>query len=288
MTAISLDLSKKPELIWLSRLVADIQVVAQERDLLLVGAQARDLLLMHAYRIDTRRATEDVDLAFMVGDWSQFLDLRTRLVESGRFSELERTLHKLTHNGVGNSRVDLIPFAGVEDAERHIAWPPDDATVMNVIGFREAHEAALTVSIPEGVSVNVPPLHGLVLLKLSAWADRRLIPPLGKDAHDIRLLFKHYLEAGNQERLYTVAAHLLDRPDFDFEVAGAWLLGHDARALLEASAMATNTVPFYAALLRREVSAATESILSKRHALTRPGFRSATAAFVCGGLQRLT
>ena len=79
MTAISLDLSKKPELVWLSRLVADIQVVARERDLLLVGAQARDLLLMHAYRIDTRRATEDVDLAFMVRDWSQFLDLRTRL-----------------------------------------------------------------------------------------------------------------------------------------------------------------------------------------------------------------
>ena len=74
-----------------------------------------------------------------------------------------------------------------------------DATVMNVIGFREAHEAALTVSIPEGVSVNVPPLHGLVLLKLSAWADRRLIPPLGEDAHDIRLLFKHYLEATLRE-----------------------------------------------------------------------------------------
>jgi len=261
VTAISLDLSKKPELIWLSRLVADIQVVARERDLLLVGAQARDLLLMHACRIDTRRATEDVDLAFMVGDWSQFLDLRTRLVESGRCSQHERTLHKLIHNGVGGSRVDLIPFAGVEDAERHIAWPPDDATVMNVIGFREAHEAALTVSMPEGVSVNVPPLHGLALLKLSAWADRRLIPPLGKDAHDIRLLFKHYLEAGNQERLYAEAAHLLERPDFDFEVAGACLPGPDARALLEASATATNTVPFYAALLKREVSAATESML---------------------------
>src|SRR5438270_6667863 len=160
-------------------MVAYIQFVARERDLLHVDAQARDLLLTHAYRIDTRRATEDVDLAFMVRDWSQFLDLRTRLVASGRFSEHERTLHK------------LIPFAGVEDAERHIAWPPDDATVMNVIGFREAHEAALTVSIPEGVSVNVPPLHGLVLLKISAWVDRRLTPPLGKDAHDIRLLLKH-------------------------------------------------------------------------------------------------
>jgi predicted nucleotidyltransferase len=147
-------LSEKPELVWLSRLVADVQVVAREHDLLLVGAQARDLLLMHAYRIDTRRATEDVDLAFMVGDWRQFLDLRTRLVESGRFSEHTGTLHKLTHHGVGTSRVDLIPFAGVEDADRHIAWPPDGAVVMNVMGFREAREAALSVSMPDGVSVN--------------------------------------------------------------------------------------------------------------------------------------
>jgi predicted nucleotidyltransferase len=261
VTATSLDLSKKPELVWLSRLVADIQVVAREHDLLLVGAQARDLLLMHANRIDTRRATEDVDLAFMVGDWNQFLDLRAQLVESGRFSEHERTLHKLTHNGVGGLRVDLIPFAGVEDADRHIAWPPDGAVVMNVIGFREVLESALSVSLPEAISINVPPLPGLVLLKLSAWADRRLMPPLDKDAYDIRLLFKHYLEAGNQERLYVEAAHLLDRSDFDFEVAGAWLLGHDARALLEVSATATNTVPFYAELLKREASAATESIL---------------------------
>jgi predicted nucleotidyltransferase len=163
VTATSLDLSKKPELVWLSRLVADIQVVAREHDLLLVGAQARDLLLMHAYRIDTRRATEDVDLAFMVGDWNQFLDLRARLVESGRFSEHERALHKLTHNGVGGSRVDLIPFAGVEDADRHIAWPPDGAVVMNVIGFREVLESALSVSLPEAISINVPPLPGLTL-----------------------------------------------------------------------------------------------------------------------------
>jgi len=272
VTAISLDLSNKPELVWLSRLVADVQVVAREHDLLLVGAQARDLLLMHAYRIDTRRATEDVDLAFLVGDWRQFFDLRTRLVESGRFSEHTSTLHKLTHHGVGTSRVDLIPFAGVEDADRHIAWPPDGAVVMNVIGFREAREAALSVAMPDGVSVNVPPLHGLLLLKLSAWADRRLMPPLGKDAHDIRLLFKHYLEAGNQERLYVEAAHLLDRSDFDFEVAGAWLLGHDARALLEASATAANTVPFYDGLVKRETSAATESMLLSDMRSSDPAF----------------
>jgi predicted nucleotidyltransferase len=111
------------------------------------------------------------------------------------------------------------------------------------------------------MSVDVPPLYALILLKLAAWADRRVIPPLGKDAHDIRLLLKHYLEAGNQERLYTVAAHLLDRADFDFEAAGAWLLGHDARVMLNESVAAASSVPFYLAIVQREATAATESLL---------------------------
>ena len=132
---------------------------------------------------------------------------------------------------------------------------------MNVIGFREAHDVAIAVDLPEAMSVDVPTLYALMLLKLAAWADRRVIPPLGKDAHDIRLLLKHYLEAGNQERLYTVAAHLLDRADFDFEAAGAWLLGHDARVMLNESVTAASSVPFYLAIVQREATAATESLL---------------------------
>ena len=132
---------------------------------------------------------------------------------------------------------------------------------MNVIGFREAHHVAMTVDLPDAISVAVPPLHALMLLKLAAWTDRRLIPPLGKDAHDIRLLLKHYLEAGNQERLYTVAAHLLDRADFDFEAAGAWLLGHDARTMLDEGVSAASSVPFYLGIVQREATAATESLL---------------------------
>jgi len=261
VTATWIDLSKKSELTWLSRLVADIRLAAPKHDLLLVGAQARDLLLQYAHGIDTGRATEDIDVAFIVANWDEFLSLRTRLLESGRFLELPHTLHKLIHNGIGTARVDLIPFAGIEDASRHIAWPPDGATIMNVIGFREAYGAALNVAMPEGLLVKVPPLHSLVLLKLSAWVDRRLIPPLGKDAYDIRIMFKHYLDAGNQERFYVEAPHLLDRADFDYEVAGAWLLGHDARALLETSELADTTTPYYVDLVRREARAANESLL---------------------------
>jgi len=256
-----LNLSTKPDLVWLARLIDDVQRAAPESDFLLAGAQARDLVLMHGYGIDTQRATEDVDLAFLVSDWNDFQLLRTRLIESSRFTGNAVEPYKLRHVGIGAARVDLIPFAGVEDARRMIAWPPDRAIVMNVMGFLEAHDAALAIVLPEGVSVNVPPLHALMLLKLAAWTDRRLTPPIGKDARDIRLLLKCYLQAGNQERLYEEAAHLLERADFEFEASGAWLLGSDALALLHASATSRSSVPFYLDLLQREKRAAAESLL---------------------------
>lgn len=261
MSATLLDLSEKPDLIWLARLIADVQRAAPEADFMLAGAQARDVLLMHAYGIDTRRATEDVDLAFLVANWDGFDLLRTRLIDSGRFAGTTMAPYKLRHNGVGAARVDLIPFAGVEDVRRAIAWPPDGAIVMNVMGFREARNAAISIALPERISVMLPPIQALALLKLSAWKDRRLHFPLGKDAHDIRLLLKYYLEAGNQERLYSEASHLLERADFEFEVAGAWLLGNDARMLLEANATSSSTVPFYSELLQQENRASTESLL---------------------------
>ena len=115
-----LDLSEKPDLIWLARLIADVQRAAPEADFMLAGAQARDVLLTHAYGIDTRRATEDVDLAFLVANWNEFDLLRARLIDSGRFIGTTTASYKLRHTGIGAARVDLIPFAGVEDAKRRM------------------------------------------------------------------------------------------------------------------------------------------------------------------------
>src|SRR5437879_319167 len=106
----SLDLSTKPDLTWLARLVADVRTAAPQMSFLLAGAQARDLLLTHAHGIDTGRATEDVDFAFMVADWEDFLQLRERLLASGRFVDT-RSPQRLRHHGIGASRVDIIPFA---------------------------------------------------------------------------------------------------------------------------------------------------------------------------------
>jgi predicted nucleotidyltransferase len=84
------------------------------------------------------------------------------------------------------------------------------------------------------------------VLKIAAWMERRHVQP-GKDAYDLWLILRYYLDAGNRERLYTEAAHLLERGDFDYEAAGAWLLGHDMARLLAADAKTR-----VAAVLERE------------------------------------
>ena len=74
-------------------------------------------------------------------------------------------------------------------------------------------------------------LAALVVLKLSAWDERKRYRP-GADAHDIAITLRNYLDAGNLERLHEQVPQIVDEPNFDYEAAGAWLLGHDMAAML--------------------------------------------------------
>lgn len=229
MIATSLDFSKKTELRWLTPLVSQVRAATQGAPWFLTGATARDLLFQHGYGIQTGRQTQDVDFAVMVGSWEIFQAMRARLIASHDFTEVKGLLHRL--NFSGGIVVDLMPFGAIERQDRTIAWPPDQTTVMGVFGFREVLSSTIRLSLPQGVEVPVVSIAGFALLKLAAWVDRSTTQP-GKDAPDLALALRHYLDAGNGDRLYTDAAHLLEEDDFDYEVAGAWLLGHDMAALL--------------------------------------------------------
>lgn len=239
-----LDFSNKPELRSLSALAAAFRAGAGTAPFFLAGASARDLLLYYAHGIDSGRRTRDVDLALMVPDWATFDAIRARLTASGAFTAASSEPHRLWFDG--KLPVDLIPFGAVEQADRSIAWPPDGNVVMNVLGFAEAFAHTHAVALPDGEQIRIVSLPGLAVLKLVAWKERRLTQP-GKDAHDLAVILSNYLEAGNQERLYTNAAHLLDAPDFDVEQAGAWLLGQDMAAALPMTGRQA-----MAALLREE------------------------------------
>lgn len=84
-------------------------------------------------------------------------------------------------------------------------------------------------------------------------AERYTAAP-GKDATDLLLILKTYLDAGNQERLYKEAPHLLEDGNFDYEQAGAWFLGRDAAKAIEAeSATETGMPEKILAILAREI-----------------------------------
>jgi predicted nucleotidyltransferase len=224
----SLDLSDRAVLAPLARLVAAVRQAAGETPVLLVGAAARDLLLVHAHGVDPRRATEDTDLALAVRSWEVFLRLREALIASRSFTA-GGPLHRLWY---GDQRVDIVPFGGVERADRSIAWPTEGAEVMTVAGLTEALATAVTARLPHGASIEVAPLPALALLKIWAWKDRRYTAP-GKDASDIWMFLRHYAEAGNEDRLYGEEGEAaLVSVGFDIDKAGAWLLGKDARGVL--------------------------------------------------------
>jgi predicted nucleotidyltransferase len=228
-----LDFSTKPELRYLAALAAAFRVGAGDTPFFLAGATARDLLLLYAHGIHPGRDTRDADLALMVPDWETFEAVRARLIAGGQFTPDGAVLHKLVFGGA--LEVDLIPFGAVEDANRTIAWPPAGDVVMTVFGFREVFDKTIPVRLPDNEEIRIVSLPALAVLKLVAWKERRLTQPR-KDAYDLAVILRNYLEAGNHERLYTDAVHLLEAPDFDFELAGAWLLGHDMAQLLPRAA----------------------------------------------------
>ncbi len=227
-----LDFSQKTDLRILGALVSHLSRAAEGRPYLLAGATARDLLLHHAHDIELARATVDVDFAFLTEHWDQFHALRQRLLSSGEFSEVSRHgLHRLRFRNALD--VDLLPFGEIEREDRTIAWPPDNRSVMTMFGFREALSDSVTVKLPDNAEVKVVSLPALAVLKLVAWKERRMTAP-GKDAYDLRLILEKYLDAGNYERFFQENPDAGGSP-FDYETAGAWLLGKDMAALLDVS-----------------------------------------------------
>jgi predicted nucleotidyltransferase len=222
-----LDLSDRHELAWLSQLVTEIRAAVPKVEPLVVGALARDLWLHFGYGVEIKRATEDVDFALAM-DWKAFSAAREALLATGLFEPVGNAAHKLRHRKCG--WVDLIPFGAVERADGTIAWPPSENEVMNVLGYAEADAAAIRVALPHNQSVRAISLPMLAVLKVLAWKDRHRITQ-GRDAADLALIMKWYVEAGNLERLYADFSHVLNE-SFDFERTSAWLLGRDARAQL--------------------------------------------------------
>ncbi|WP_175881482.1 nucleotidyl transferase AbiEii/AbiGii toxin family protein [Burkholderia sp. BCC0044] len=196
------------------------------------GATARDILMWHVHGIRPVRATRDVDVAVCAVNWPFHERLVDALVATGQFARAPKHRQKLLFDSGSpgfRTELDLVPFGPLETPPGEIAWPPGGDFVLNVLGFQEAVDTALAVSIGAGITVPVASLPALALLKLLAWKDRRARQ--NSDAYDLLFLLTHFHDAGNRERIWDVAPDLLERHGFQPELAAAALLARDAKRL---------------------------------------------------------
>ncbi len=103
---------------------------------------------------------------------------------------------------------------------------------MSTVGFRGAQARAIPVIVADGVSIPFVSPTALALLKLTAWSERGGSTNR-KDARDLALLLTTYLRAGNEQRLYSEHAALLEEADFDLETVGARILGRDIAMMID-------------------------------------------------------
>jgi predicted nucleotidyltransferase len=223
MVAVSTNRAIDPQRLDLLR---QISRIAAETDctFFVAGAFARDILLTGVFGIETGRATLDVDVGVVVKDWPTFASLKTRFLATKLFSADSRKQHRLMHLPT-RLPLDLIPFGGLEGPDTHIAWPPDQAFVMNVAGYKEALESAVEVQVAADLSIRVASLPGLSILKVFAWEDRGAEDP--KDAIDLGTIMRKYGDAGNQARVYE-DLKLLELMNYEVDLVGTRLLGRDA------------------------------------------------------------
>ena len=229
MSNTSLDLSNKlpAEQVNIIRQVVHT-AESQGLRLFIVGAQARDLLLQYVYEVPVHRATNDIDFGIIVETWDEFTRLRDILIATNKFHPHRSMKHRLVHES--GLLIDLIPFGDVEEVAGQICWPPDFSIVMSTVGFREAYDNSVQIRIADDLTVTVASLAGLALMKIVAWDERRF----ERDAQDLALIMRHYLDAGNHDRLYSEEGDAFDllNEEFEYEKASARILGRDIGELL--------------------------------------------------------
>jgi predicted nucleotidyltransferase len=205
---------------WMHRVCSEMGL-----PVLLIGALARDIHFLHRHGILPGRATMDVDFAVLMPDWDTFEDTMDRLLTHPGYMPDRLEQQRLrTNTGLA---MDIIPFGGLEAPAGTVRWPPAFSHAISTIGFADALRTSriCRVRTAPTLDTRIVSIAGIAALKLLSWADG--YPERQKDAIDLRFLLLHYLDAGQRERLWEDEMDLLEAPGFDYEQAGARLLGRD-------------------------------------------------------------
>lgn len=193
---------------------------------MLIGAEARDILharLGHTFRT---RATQDVDLAFVISDWQAY-------------ETLTRGLPRIGDSGIAfriaGMHVDLMAFGPVESPPGTVTPHFRQADPLDVFGMSQVYAAAQAARFGDGPEIRLPTVAGYVALKLKAWIDRSAVHNQ-KDAPDLGLALFWASESRAFNDRFWADFDLVGRWKGDLALGGAALLGADIREVLGAAA----------------------------------------------------
>ncbi|WP_454836957.1 hypothetical protein [Rhodococcus qingshengii] len=186
---------------------------------MIIGAHCRDVFHEAlGYTFDLK-ATQDVDIALAIADWTSYRDVIDGLPRLGETGVRYR---------VAEIATDLVPFGPIEDPTGTVLPAPRKET-MSVWAFQEVFESAMKLDLPTAGTIRIPQIHGYAALKLFAWLDRSATGRY-KDATDIAAILYWYIDsAAILDRLYGTSRgnEILDIYEYDVPQSAARLLGED-------------------------------------------------------------
>jgi predicted nucleotidyltransferase len=183
---------------------------ASDRGYCVIGALVPRLLMLTP---PTQR-TRDVDVVVAATSQEDVEELTNSLLSNG-YSSVAPPVRFRDESGV---QIDVIPFGEAIAPDQRLVLP--GATALRTEGLRQALAHALRLELAPGLQVAVAPLPLYAMLKLSAYADRRLAKDLNGFLHCAR----NYEDVDAGERRYGLEHQGSLVP---LEFGGAFLLGLD-------------------------------------------------------------
>ena len=220
----------------------------------LIGASAVALELLKS-GIKPSRGTKDIDFAVMISSLNEFDELSNTLVKRG-FNKVKAPWTFYSDNY--NIAVDILPFGEIE--EHDTIQFNKRYSDLHILGLKEVLENPEKVQIEEKI-VDIPPLPGMIILKLVSWSDRP--EERENDLKDIILIIGHYFDFNYDE---IVESHYDTFPEegFDQLIIAAEVLGRKSKIYLNKSESLANRI---LSILEKNLTSESESKIAKEWAI---------------------
>lgn len=206
--------------------VIDETMISHNIPYYLVGVNAIALELLEKGRKPSR-GTKDIDFAIMISSIKEYDEVSASLTKKG-FNKVEAPW--TFYSEAYNVAIDLLPFG--ERAEVNTEQFNERYSDLHVLGFAEVLEEAKIIAVEEKI-VRVPPLPGMIILKLVAWSDRP--EERDNDLSDILKIIEHYFDHEYDDIMDNHFDIIPDDDSFDELRIAAEVLGRKAKEYLKKS-----------------------------------------------------